>query len=97
MVAGGIVATIKSTTEYFYPTSYVFFGEESYYSSYNSYYYDDDDYTESLIQRDIDQRNEKRRQIKEIATSIAIIAVGAPLYCYHWKKIQTERRLEVNK
>lgn len=87
MLVGGIVATVSAITEYYFPTDYVFFKEEQT----TFYYYDSED----SIQNDIDKRNEQRKQIKEIATDVAIIALAVPLYTYHWKKIQKERDMEV--
>jgi len=43
---------------------------------------------EELEQR---QDEESRRQKqRELSNAIAMIAVGTPLYLYHWKKIQKE-------
>lgn len=87
MLVAGIVATVSSITEYYFPTDYVFFREEQT----SSYYYSTDDASKG----EIDKRNEQRKQIKEIATDVAIVALAIPLYTYHWKKIQKERETEV--
>lgn len=87
MLVAGIVATVSSITEYYFPTNYVFFREEQT----SSYYYSTDDVSKS----EIDKRNEQRKQIKEIATDVAIVVLAIPLYTYHWKKIQKEREMEV--
>jgi hypothetical protein len=48
--------------------------------------------TEIEAQRKInDAENQKQRQ-REVAEASAMIIVGAPLYLYHWKKIQKENK-----
>ena len=37
-------------------------------------------------------RDQKRNRQRDLANSIAMIAVGLPLYLYHWKTIQKENR-----
>ena len=34
--------------------------------------------------------DQKRQKQRELANSVAMIVVGAPLYLYHWKTIQKE-------
>lgn len=41
-------------------------------------------------QQDEDVRRQKQR---ELANSIAMLAVGTPLYLYHWKTIQKEAKV----
>lgn len=83
MIIGGIVSTVNNIASYFYPDSYVFFREES--SSYNYYDYDD------VRKNQIEKENYKNEKIKNTVVSIAVTAVGAIMYKYHWNIIEKER------
>lgn len=37
-------------------------------------------------------RDQKRNRQRELSGAIAMIAVGLPLYLYHWKTIQKEQK-----
>lgn len=39
---------------------------------------------------DAEKINNERNKQRQMATSLSMILVGAPLYFYHWKKIQKE-------
>lgn len=46
-----------------------------------------------LIKKERDtaeKTNNERNKQRQVATSLSMILVGAPLYFYHWKKIQKE-------
>lgn len=44
---------------------------------------------EELDRRALEQSNRDKQM--QLANAIAMIAVGTPLYLYHWKKIQKEK------
>lgn len=78
MIIGGIVSTVNNITSYFYPDSLVFFQQES-----NSKY----DTTSNQIAKE----NYKNGKIKNAVVSVAVIAVGAIMYRYHWSIIEREK------
>lgn len=43
-------------------------------------------------QKLIRERETKRQRERDLSGSIAMIAVGLPLYFYHWKTIQKENK-----
>lgn len=43
-------------------------------------------------QKLIRERETKRQRERDLSGSIAMIAVGLPLYFYHWKTIQRENK-----
>ena len=38
------------------------------------------------------ERDQKRNRERDLSNSLAMIAVGLPLYLYHWKTIQKENK-----
>lgn len=86
MIVIGIVCTITATTSYFFPVVnyYNYYKEDELHNEY--------DYEEQLA---INTRNEKKQSIREAISSVSIVAIGAPLYIYHFSKIQKERKEEV--
>ena len=47
----------------------------------------------TLTAQEIKQRNEKEQadqRKRQLSTSLAMIAVGAPVYLYHWRTIKKE-------
>lgn len=42
--------------------------------------------------RDISLKEQIRNRQRELSTSLALIAVGLPLYLFHWKTLQKENR-----
>lgn len=44
---------------------------------------------ESLKRNQLEQENQRKRQL---SSSLAMIAVGVPLYLYHWKTIKKEQK-----
>lgn len=79
MIIGGFVSTINSFAEYFFPTNY--------YGSY-SYYYD----AEEIANENIRKQNDKIDNLKSAVTSIALLVVAIPVFAYHWKKIEKDRK-----
>lgn len=79
MIIGGFVATVNSFAEYFFPTNY--------YSSY-SYYDSSDDIARLKIQKE----NDKIANLKDAVTSIALLVVATPVFAYHWKKIEKDKK-----
>ena len=94
MIITGIVVGVSNMTEYFFPTSYVFFEDEyddyTYDDSYNSYSFQEPDQSE-VAENEIEKENYKTERIKGIVVSIAILIIGSVMYKYHWNMIQNER------
>ncbi len=44
-------------------------------------------------QKLIQERETKRQRERDLSGSVAMIAVGLPLYFYHWRTIQKENKL----
>lgn len=59
-----------------------FFPTNYYYSS--SYY--------SYNERKIEEENTKRANLRNAISSFALIAVSSPIFIYHWKKVEAERK-----
>lgn len=55
-------------------------------------YYDMSDSQEEMLIR---ERNKKTESIKEAISSGTVVAIGIPLYLYHFGKVQKERKAEV--
>lgn len=87
MIIGGIVSTVNNITSYFYPDSYVFFEEETDSVKYDTTNDDFDSTRNTLIRRE----NYRKEKIKNAVVSVAVIAVGAIMYRYHWNLIEKER------
>ena len=80
MAIGGFIGGVSYLAQSFFPTSY------------SSIYFDDYDYGYDKADSD----NEKVRNLKYSITSFALLVVSAPIFMYHWKKIEDERKeLEV--
>jgi hypothetical protein len=47
-------------------------------------------------QKIIQERETKRQRERDLSGSIAMIAVGLPLYYYHWKTIKKENKTKRN-
>lgn len=45
-----------------------------------------------IEEQQVRERETVRQRQRELAGSIAMIAIGAPLYLYHWKTIQKENK-----
>ncbi len=82
MIVIGFITTVNSVSSYFFPivNYYSYYGEDSY------------NYDEEIAIR---TRNAKKESIKNAISSFTVIAIGTPLFIYHWKKIQIERKEEV--
>jgi hypothetical protein len=75
-----IVGAIISSVNYF---AQYFFPTNSY-----SYY--------SVVERKLEMENDKIENLRNGISSLALLAVSTPLFIYHWKKVESERKeLEV--
>ncbi|MDD2627705.1 MAG: hypothetical protein PHR25_01365 [Clostridia bacterium] len=81
MIVGGFIGTVNGIASYYHPSVY------HYYTEYNNA--SDSTYKENY---EIRKRNAKRDSIKESITTASIVVIGAPLFMYHWSKIQEERK-----
>lgn len=52
----------------------------------------DGEMVDQEAQKLIQERETKRQRERELSGSIAMLAVGLPLYLYHWKTIQKENK-----
>jgi len=79
MAIGGFIFTINYGTQYFFPTSF-------------SYHQRIDSTFEG--RRDINRirENERTRSLRSSINSFALFAVSAPIFAYHWKKAEAERK-----
>jgi len=48
------------------------------------------DKTDQVVDQARQERETKRQRERELSGSLAMIAVGLPLYLYHWKTIQRD-------
>lgn len=58
-----------------------------------------DDKYATILQNDsqekIREENERNSRLKNIFTSLAVLLVSIPLYIYHWRRIEKEKKSEV--
>ncbi len=98
MLVGAFVAIVNTTVSYLAPTVNYYRAYPSYpYESVNDSNYENtdpnavEDYRKGLEEERLVQ---KTRNLKSIFSSIAVLLVSAPLFIYHWGKIEKERKEE---
>ena len=76
MAIGGFISGIHYIAECFFPTSYS----------------DPFKLSPSYTSGNSYLENEKIRSAKASITSFALVAVACPIFMYHWKKVESERK-----
>ena len=82
MMVIGFVSFVNGIASYAFPTV------SGYYS------YDDDEYFKYNDEYIQDKKDDKRESLRNTISSFAVIAIGTPLFVYHWKKASS---LDTNK
>lgn len=44
--------------------------------------------------REIEEQNRLNRSKKKVVKSVAVVVIALPVFVYHWRKIEAERKLE---
>lgn len=94
MAVGGFVTAVNHISQYFFPTSYSYYNYPVYYEDedYNDEKFMEYDYKADQANQEIEKQNQKIRDLKASITSLALVAVSIPIFIYHWKKIELERK-----
>lgn len=88
MAVGGFISSVNYIAQCSFPTSY--------YAS--TYYYGDKyveteyDYKYDAFYQKSERENEKIRNLKSSINSFALLIISAPIFAYHWRKIESERK-----
>ena len=88
MILGGLIFTVQNAMDVVFPTNY-------YYETYPVEKTGDLTVEQKKINEENQKRNEDNRRAeskKSVAKSVAVVAVALPVFIYHWKKIEREKK-----
>jgi len=88
MILGGLIFTVQNVMDVIFPTDY-------YYESYPIDKNGELSEEEKKINEENRKRAEENRRTeskKNVAKSIAVVAVALPTFLYHWRKIESEKK-----
>jgi len=92
MLVVGVLGTVNSYVAYLMPTSTEYYE----YSYPYDYYASEESYSQKLIAYKQDVINKKegaqKKSLKTMFTYITVIAVSAPLFAFHFKSTNKERK-----
>ena len=87
MILGGLIFTVQNVMDVIFPTNY-------YYETYpiekegNLSVEEKEKYEAN---REREEENRRTESKKNVAKSIAVVAVALPTFLYHWKKVEQEK------
>ena len=88
MILGGLIFTVQNITDVIYPTNY-------YYENYPV----DKGSALTAEEKKLNEENKKKydenrrtESKKSVAKSIAVVLVALPVFAYHWRKIEKEKK-----
>lgn len=85
MILGGIMATVINIINVILPEKVITY-------NYSKYDYEISDYKTNYDEEQ--ETRESNRRIKNLIYSLVVVGVAAPVYLYHWKKIEQDRKKE---
>lgn len=107
MVVGGLISAISEFAEIVFPSNYYsnaydkYIDKEYFSNNYNLTDEQFDKYMQAQKEeRDAEYKLELKRQknnnIKSVINSLSFVIVGLPIYVYNWKKIETEKEIDIS-
>lgn len=91
MILGGLIFTVQNATDVLFPTNY-------YYETYPVDKTGNLSDEEKKIIEENQKRSEENRRTeskKSVAKSVAVVVVALPVFIYHWKKIEKEKKEQI--
>lgn len=91
MIIAGTIFTVQSITDVLFPTNN-YFQPEMMDKTGNITSEDKKTYQENQIRQ---VENQKIESKKNVAKSVAVVVVALPVFMYHWRKIEKEKKEQV--
>jgi glucan phosphoethanolaminetransferase (alkaline phosphatase superfamily) len=99
MMIIGLIFTVQNITDVLFPTSYYYY--ESVPAEKTAGLTEDELKKYEEEQRiykqnqEINARNQRTDSMKNVAKSIAVVIIALPVFIYHWKKVEKEKKEQV--
>ena len=94
---GGFISTVNSGAQHFFPTSFAFHQSVTDWTLYDrsnpwSSQIDREWELERQEWQEVERQNARRRTLRSTLNSFGLLVVSAPIFIYHWKKAESERK-----